>query len=155
MRRLTNLFVKSIFVMSALACASLPQHGITDVRGRAVNVFGFPPPAIYEDWWHEIADCEHLPLPADHKVYWFIVPVRPFMFLSDSTHKHDDAAIITSDSAIAVAFVNYSGLLDRGLITHEMAHALLFWAFGSKYVGQHPDEFYTRCGLVAVGQQKL
>jgi hypothetical protein len=144
---LTKALLGIIFVISS-------GTGIVDKQGHTANLIPFPPPAIYETWWKEIAECEQLPLPADHTVHWAIVAVRPFYLAADTLHLAMDAMVITTDS-ITNGYINYSGILDRGLVTHEMAHVLLFKKFGDKYVGQHPDEYYTRCGLVAAGQQKL
>lgn len=147
---LTKLALGIIFVTACTATS-----GITDTNGRNANLIPFTPPAIYEAWWQEIADCEQLPLPADHTVQWYIVAVRPFVFATDTSHTALDAAIVESDSTVTKGYINYSGILDHGLITHEMTHVLLFKKFGTKYVGGHPDQYYTRCGLVPAGQQKL
>lgn len=150
---LTKLLMGIIFVMLASACATVVTKGIVDANGQLAKLISYPAPAIYETWWQEIADCEQLPLPADHKVQWRIVTVRPFYLAEDSTHRKLDAMIVTTDS-VTTGYINYTGILDRGLVEHEMAHSLLFKQYGKTYVGQHPDPYYTRCGLVAAGQQR-
>lgn len=151
---LTKAALLSIMFVMSTACAS-GQTVIRDTTNIPVSLLRVSnPPAIYEDWWRSISDCSHVDLPPDHaeSTTWVIVPARPFR--STINGVNDDGLILTDDTRNVVIFINYTGLLDRGLITHEMEHALLFWKFGRKYVGQHPLPYYSQCGLVEKGQQK-
>jgi hypothetical protein len=153
---LTKALLGIIFVISS-GCAFSQPSIARDTLNQPQSLFRITnPPAIYEDWWKEISDCSHVELPVDHaaRTTWVIVPVRPFRNKINGVN--EDAAILSeSRSRDVTIYVNYTGILDRGLITHEMEHALLFWKYGQKFVGQHPAPYYTQCGLVEKGQQKL
>lgn len=148
-----------IFVMSsACATSQQPVSVMLDVQNQPQPqplLRLTKPPAIFEEWWKFISDCSHVELPADHaaRTVWVLVPTRPFRTKKDGVN--DDAVILTDSTRNVAIYVNHTGILDKGLITHEMEHALLFWKFRQKFVGQHPAPYYTQCGLVEKGQQKL
>lgn len=146
-----------LLLLLSSGCASSQPSIARDTLNQPTPLFRITsPPAIYEEWWKDISDCSHVELPIDHaaRTTWVIVPVRPFR--NEINGINQDAAILSvSTSRDVVIYVNRTGILDRGLITHEMEHALLFWKYGQKFVGQHPAPYYTQCGLVEKGQQKL
>lgn len=150
MKPLTLLLAGIIFVISS-ACAQSPLVAL-DSAFVPVRLVSFQPPPVYEMWWKEIARCENLDLPPEHAtdVIWVIVPSRPFHFQDDNTNY--DAVTLTPNVRI---YLNHTGLFDRLLVEHEMAHYLLYKEFGNRYVGKHPKPFYGSCGLVEHGQQKL
>lgn len=151
MRHLTKLLAGIIFVISAFGCAS-SQSVITDINGAPIPLLRMTTtPQIYEQWWREIAACEALPLPPEHRdVVWVVVPANEFKVSGDSLNRTFNA--LTMSPWVRI-FINQSGLFNRGLVTHEQVHALLFWAYGQKYVTKHPEPYYSKCGLVEKGQQ--
>lgn len=146
-----------LLLLLSSGCASSQPSIARDTLNQPTPLFRITsPPAIYEEWWKDVSGCSHVELPIDHaaRTTWVIVPVRPFR--NEINGINQDAAILSvSTSRDVVIYVNRTGILDRGLITHEMEHALLFWKYGQKFVGQHPAPYYTQCGLVEKGQQKL
>lgn len=152
MKHLTKWLPAIIFVMSACATAQT-MYTATDNTGSPVQLYTYRAPAVYEVWWQEIAACEQLPLPADHiEVKWVLVPARPFYFAEDSTKNGYDAVILTPDPRV---YVTQAGILNRLLIEHEMEHYLLFKKFGRRFVGKHPQPYYSNCGLKQEGQLDL
>ena len=150
---LTKLFAGIIFVMLPLGVSAQA----TDTVGRKIWTKEYSPPAIYEQWWREIAACEHLPLPPQHRdVRWYLVPVRPFRLADDSFHIDSDAEAASDAHGGRETYVNYTGVVDELLIKHEQLHHLLFWKNGNRVPApdDHPDPYYKTCDMVRVGQEK-
>ena len=112
------------------------------------------PPVIYETWWREIAKCESLPLPLEHKkLTWVVVPATTFTF-EDTTIVHGwlDAATIMP---VMTIYVRQDKIFDELLIKHEMIHALLYWKYHGAYnrgtnEEEHPSPWYRRCMMEIV-----
>ena len=112
------------------------------------EIFPYSQPAIYDDWWHEIADCEGLALPADYaKVQFFAVNDSAFV---------PAALPLLSVYAVTFAaedqiFISEPLIWTAHLIKHEMMHWILK-RNGFDFGPWHPAEFFTRCGLAPWGK---
>lgn len=151
MKYLTKLTTAIIFVISGCATS---QSYITDINGNPTWAAKYKAPAIYEMWWQQIAECENLPLPPQHKdVVWLMVAKRPFRLAGDSTHTNVDGVALTNSEGVEQIYINYTGVVNAGLVKHEQLHKLLLWKFGKVPTPAHLPPYYEQCGMVASGQQ--
>lgn len=136
-------------------------HDAPKVSAVLPMISNYIAPAVYEQWWQEIAACEQLPLPVTHyRVRWYQINAGMFfdglqpIYARDSTGqiRHDEeghvfimwAAAISYPGALE-AFVSLPYMFEQTIIKHEMVHFLMAWA-GEP--GGHPKErFDGRCGL--------
>jgi hypothetical protein len=124
-------------------------EGDADKAAPAFNWwFELNPPPQYDRWWHEIAACENLPLPADYKkVRWFAVNAKAF----HPAKEPDDTTAAETPEAVGYLWhwtpEIWLALPLRNLewmVKHEMLHVLMMWA--GEEPG-HPPERFEVCGL--------
>lgn len=107
-------------------------------------------PAIYKEWWKDIATCEGFdPLPDS------VTSRIQFFQLNATSFKYDDS----DDAVLAVSFMDdgqiYVGapyIWWRNIIRHEMLHVIL-WYYGIRLGNFHPSQLFEACGLHRGGYQ--
>ncbi len=152
MKRLL-LALALLFAVSAHAQRPRPSADIVLRPTWSLVILEFPEPAIYERWWREIADCEHLPLPAEHlNVRYFAVNGREFGisnidWLIRGVMNWAIGYSIPNKNEMYLAFPY---LDEEYLFKHEATHFLMYWA--GEDAG-HPESRYgtvdnPHCGIV-------
>lgn len=139
-------------LVAVLSCRSvLGQNGpslMYGVRpGYTNTTIEYPQPDLYEGWWHEIADCESLPLPPQHsQVRFFALSAREFWPLVSPGWAIGYAMTPRGEILLAFPYI-----ADPTTVKHEMLHFLLYWNHETKET--HPiDRFGVdgigMCGVV-------
>jgi hypothetical protein len=109
--------------------------------------FELNPPPVYDRWWHEVADCERLPLPPDYKkVRFFAVNAKYFAPANEPGDTTDIAttAVGYNWQAGPEIWLVLPVRMLEWLVKHEMLHQLMKWA--GEQAG-HPPERFEKCGL--------
>jgi hypothetical protein len=154
-----RLLVAALFATLASSSAGAQQHirfNITMPVGKVspmhMRVSQYlPDTKIYERWWHEIAECQALPLPPQHtRIEWVHVNAIHFY---DADRDHPDSTgriawdIGKSYIPTGVIMIALPYKYDEEVIKHEMTHWLIFWS-GAKNKEDHPALFFSgRCGV--------
>lgn len=117
-------------------------------RSASISWIGaYDQPAIYEQWWHEIADCEGLPLPSEHTRVQFY-SVNADLFLPAGYRDNGVQFLGMTYPDLLEIYVGTRYVLRKGLVTHETLHIIL--AYNGKRLGaEHPPDFFEVCGLHA------
>jgi hypothetical protein len=127
-------------------------------------------PAIYAQWWYEIASCQGLPLPPRHAAVRFVaVNATQFRFeWMAVAERRVHGRTVTVDTvrawlglALAVSFFKHDlivltvpGVFHEARVKHEMTHFLLYWS--TNIDKGHPSEFFgtatlPKCGIRPYG----
>ncbi|MDP9202351.1 MAG: hypothetical protein M3P26_10540 [Gemmatimonadota bacterium] len=107
--------------------------------------------AKYDRWWHEIAECERLPLPSVYATVRFFQINAIHFYDADRPTFVLFAGELRVQWAVAMSFL-WTGEIWVGLpyineevvIKHEMVHFLMYWA-GEP--GGHPPARFETCGV--------
>jgi hypothetical protein len=109
-------------------------------------------PEVYEQWWHEIADCEGFSLPPEHSLIRFyavnaplFLPVSMLGYASQGIH-----LLALTDPIKREIYLGLSYVLREELVKHEMLHVIL-WEHGYRLGERHPPEFFEKCGIHPTG----
>ena len=105
--------------------------------------------STYDRWWHETAACLDVPLPPFYLLVKFVQINYPYFDLpADEPAPPGEGILGHSFVTEWQMFVAIGYRWTREVITHEMAHFLLFWA--RKARGGHPARYFNgRCGFYA------
>lgn len=147
-------FVALVLIV-ACASARAQEPTIKEVRptGPILNenfppIAPFVPARIYGRWLGEIAACEGLPLPTQEQIAVIrFVEVNASTFevtMADGTE--GDRALGAADFGANLIYISFARVYDRDVVVHEFVHWLLHWK-NPKYIGGHPKEYFTKCGL--------
>jgi len=134
-----------VFAQHSLRASVRPNDSVK-VNPSLPWVSEYDAPAIYTEWWKEIAACEHLILPVEleQAVHWVQVNANSFHVGPEdpnSTWGLTDAAKLT-------IYVAQGSVGDREVITHEMVHQLDYWQGVDQGEDWHlSDQFDKVCGL--------
>lgn len=117
--------------------------------GWKLVLLEYPEPPEYERWWHEIADCEGLPLPPEHlNVRYFAVNGREFVIPDIYYWVRGLAnwAIGYSLPEKGEMYLAFPYLDEEYLFKHEAVHFLQFWA------GEQAGHPVSRIGVDGIGK---
>lgn len=140
----------------ASAQQQMIHFNIGTPRGMVSPMFArvseyYPDPAVYEQWWREIAACQGLPLPPQHVlIAW--VQVNAIHFVDADRDQPDSLGryhwvIGKSYLELGIIMIAMPYLYTEEAIKHEMTHFLIYWS-GEWTTSDHPRlHFDGRCGV--------
>lgn len=109
------------------------------------------PDKVYDRWWHEIAECEGLPLPPFYAlVRWHQINASFFADSAGAAVEEKAGANISWFAAVSYlntwqTFVALPYRYVEEVIKHEMLHWLLRWH--AAITQGHPSPYFGRCGV--------
>lgn len=123
------------------------EHFITMAPVDSLDKFWeYGQPKVYEQWWHEIADCEHIRLPESHTQVRFF-EVNGAAFIPTGALWYDDGVTYPRIDQIYLA-TPY--VFSKEVVMHEMLHWII-WADGYRLFNDHPIEMFETCGIHRLG----
>jgi hypothetical protein len=104
----------------------------------------FTPPAIYEKWWKEIAECEKIPQPGimAKTVVWVQVNSHTFRI-----GLQRGSAFGFTDPERVTIYLALPSVLEEEVVKHEMVHMLDYWHGEDEGEDYHPQDRFEVCGL--------
>jgi hypothetical protein len=126
---------------------NLRPNGTTKYDSALPWVAQYKAPAIYADWWKEIARCEKLEIPAElaRKVKWVAVNSATFRVAP----AYETLYGLTDTDAITIVIAQ-SKVLDKSVVMHEMAHMGNQWNGVDQGADYHPADSFEVCDLHTV-----
>lgn len=105
--------------------------------------------STYDRWWHEVADCEGVPLPDIYQlVRYVLINYAYFDLPADDPAPPGSGILGHSFVAEWQMFIAIPYRYDPEVVKHEMMHFLLYWARRAN--GGHPAMYFNgRCGFFA------
>lgn len=105
----------------------------------------FRAPAIYAEWWKEVGKCEGFDMPVEL--------TRKVKFVEVNSNTFREATIfgetlygLTDPDALTIILAQ-SKVLDKSVVSHEMAHQGAFWNGVDQGKDFHPFDLFENCGL--------
>jgi hypothetical protein len=144
------IVAESVTSEDGYAQRPLPEMVVALRPGMNLILLEYHPPAEYEKWWMEIAQCENLPLPERHFfVQFFAVNGREFTVLNDPftpPWAFSGWAIGYADPWSDQIYIAFPYMREEVIVKHEMLHQLMKWA------GERPGHPESRYGLKDIGK---
>lgn len=126
---------------------SVPDVPVVNPMFRQTSTY--VPDSTYETWWRETAACLGVELPSYHLLVKFLQINYPYFDLPVDDPAPPGQGILGHSFVTEwQMFVAIAYRENREVITHEMAHFLLYWA--GIAIGGHPARYFGgRCGFTA------
>jgi hypothetical protein len=163
MRRLILL---GLFLASNAGAQTVAHRfAVPDTAARMVSwlpaVSEYSPRPDYDRWWHEIADCEGLPLPPMYRYVTFVQINAPHFYDKDHPQlfwkdgvQYVYWAIAQSNLGEGLMFVSVLHRDEAYTIKHEMLHFILFWNGIKPGDDGHPMPYFSQCGMTVSYESK-
>lgn len=103
----------------------------------------YQPPAIYGEWWGQVASCLHLALPTE------LLPTVKWVQVNSVTFRLPKAFMAAygfTDAPRNTLYIAQGSVMERATIVHEMAHQLDWWNGVDEGTDYHPPDVFETAG---------